>query len=312
MAGPEVTYLMSVYNGRAYLAAAIDSLLAQTVSDWKLVVVDDASTDDSPAIVEGYGDSRVRLIRMEVNQGQTAALNEGLRHVTSTWVSRIDADDLAYPRRLEHLLQCIKTREDVVLVGTKAAFVDETGALLGYFDPPLEEAEIRDMLRFKPRLNPFAHSTISFRTRVVEAIGGYPRGFEMAEDYALWLMLAERGRIANLCSVDAAIRIHAGQKTTGIRGLEVYSHVLRAHSVLVQGEGKDLDRIEAGRAEVALHALALALRLHLPKHEFQQVLTTYKPFLGPLLRHPGLLARVASRGLKAARSRGRTVEIDWS
>src|ERR1044071_3871799 len=104
---------MAVYNGERHLAAAIDSILAQTFRDFELVIVDDGSTDGSRAIVEAYRDPRVRLVALERNQGLSHALNEGLRAAASPIVARQDADDLSEPHRLATQIDVMSARPDL-------------------------------------------------------------------------------------------------------------------------------------------------------------------------------------------------------
>src|SRR5436189_1588624 len=122
---PQVTFLMSTWNGAEYLRPALDSLLAQTFEDFAVLVVDDCSPDDSADIAESYGDPRVRVQRLQANRGQTGALNHGLSLVETEWIARIDQDDLAAPARLERQLEYVRSHPDTVAVGSWADFVDE-------------------------------------------------------------------------------------------------------------------------------------------------------------------------------------------
>src|SRR5262245_42732635 len=109
---PAVSVLMAVYNAERHLAAAIDSILAQTFRDFELVIVDDGSEDGSKRIVQSYRDSRIRLILLERNQGLSRALNEGLRLAASPLVARQDADDLSEPHRLARQMDVMSARPD--------------------------------------------------------------------------------------------------------------------------------------------------------------------------------------------------------
>ena len=100
--GPTVSVLMPVYSARAYLAEAVRSVLGQTFSDFELIAIDDGSTDDSLDILrrETSGHSRVRIVSRP-NTGYSPALNEALALATGRYVARMDADDVAMPRRFE-------------------------------------------------------------------------------------------------------------------------------------------------------------------------------------------------------------------
>src|SRR5687768_13613622 len=111
MTTPAVTVLMPVYNAERFVAQTVDTVLAQTFTDFEFLVINDGSTDRSERILAGYAnrDSRIRLITRP-NTGYVVALNEGLDLARGAFVARIDADDLADPRRLE--LQVARMRDD--------------------------------------------------------------------------------------------------------------------------------------------------------------------------------------------------------
>ncbi len=91
---PRVSVLMTTYNGARFLAESIDSVLAQSFTDFELVVVDDASTDATPSILAGYADPRLRVIRNPVNLGVVGARNRGFADLRGVYVATIDHDDL--------------------------------------------------------------------------------------------------------------------------------------------------------------------------------------------------------------------------
>src|SRR5262245_22880940 len=122
---PRVSAILPVYNGAAFVGRAIENALAQTAGGLELLVIDDGSTDDTPRILEGFGD-RIRAFR-QVNQGCYVARNLGLRHVRGEYVAFLDADDAWLPDRLASQLALIEGREQVGLVYGNAIFEDEHG-----------------------------------------------------------------------------------------------------------------------------------------------------------------------------------------
>lgn len=209
MSAAEVTFLMPTYNGRRFIGAALDSLLAQTVADWRLVVVDDASDDGTPKLVGSYDDPRIRLVRLERNVGQTGAMNVGLDLVETPWIARLDQDDVAAPERLERQLAYVAARPRTMAVGSWADFIDEAGNVVGTFRPAAGPAEVRRELY--SRSCPIAHSAALFRAEAARSVGGYPAELEIAEDYALWIKLARLGEIANVPAVLTFLRHHPEQ-----------------------------------------------------------------------------------------------------
>jgi len=188
---------MSVYNGERYLGAAIDSILAQSFADFEFVIVDDGSTDRSREIVRGYDDPRIRLLPLDRNVGLSSALNAGLAAATSELVARQDADDLAEPNRLERQVSVMRGRSHVALLGCRATAITEGGVPSGVVWRPVEPTSIRWYALFD---NPFVHTSVMFRTRVVrDELGGFDRAFDpFSQDYALWCRLMERHAVANL------------------------------------------------------------------------------------------------------------------
>src|SRR5205823_8256702 len=118
---------------------AVASVLDQTHRDFELLIVDDASTDDTVATIERFGDARIRLLRNERNLGQVPSLNRGLREARGEIVARIDADDVARPTRLERQVAALDAEPRVGLVGTWLELVDERGRHVGALERRLDD-----------------------------------------------------------------------------------------------------------------------------------------------------------------------------
>src|SRR6187397_2012165 len=101
MSEPLVTVLMSVYNAEKYLREAIDSILNQTYRNFEFIIINDASTDGSEAIINSYKDERIRLISNSQNLRLTASLNKGIDLAKGKYIARMDADDASLPERLQ-------------------------------------------------------------------------------------------------------------------------------------------------------------------------------------------------------------------
>ena len=98
-----ITVLMSVYNGMPYLKDAIDSILQQTFTDFKFLIFDDASTDETSQVLAQYAqkDNRIQIVTNDRNYGLGANLAKGVEMAQTPWIARMDADDIALPKRLE-------------------------------------------------------------------------------------------------------------------------------------------------------------------------------------------------------------------
>lgn len=189
LTAPAVTVLTAVHDGERHLRESVESILGQSYRDFELLVVDDASTDSSRVIVESYGDPRVRILHNEQKLGLTASLNRGMREARGRYVARQDADDVSDRNRLEHQIALLDGRPDVALVASHYRRIDDDGLHRGDRFVPTEPLEIRWRLLF---LNAFAHSSVTFRREVVDAIGGYDERYRYAQDYDLWSRLARR------------------------------------------------------------------------------------------------------------------------
>ena len=187
---PAVSVLMAVYNGARYVRLAIDSVLSQDFRDFELVVVDDCSTDDTAALVQGYGDPRIVYLRNAVNLGQTRSLNVALRHARAELIARIDADDVFLPGKLRRQYEYLMAHPEVAVCGTSAMRIDAAGAETGVNRLPSDPRDIRFRVL---RTVPVCHVSVMMRKAPVVACGGYPEEYRFAADFALWsrLMRAE-------------------------------------------------------------------------------------------------------------------------
>ena len=194
---PAVTVLMPVYNAERFVAQTVESVLAQTFTDFEFLIINDGSTDRSLEILQGYAnkDSRIRLISRP-NTGYVAALNEGLELARSELIARIDADDLSHPRRLELQVARMQTEPELVALGSNAYAIDEGGRMLGDYDvPPTHEEIEANHLRGSSSIH---HPAVMLRREAVRRVGGYRKELMPCEDFDLWLRLGEVGRLANL------------------------------------------------------------------------------------------------------------------
>jgi glycosyltransferase involved in cell wall biosynthesis len=125
---------MSAYNASETIGLAIRSILAQTYQDWELIVVDDGSMDRTAEIILGMMDPRIRLIREpRGNRGLASRLNQCVRLARGQYVARMDADDVAYPRRLERQVRFLEEHRDIDLLGTGAVIFKGDGEIIGCY-----------------------------------------------------------------------------------------------------------------------------------------------------------------------------------
>ena len=192
---PAVSVLLPVYNGMPYIREAIDSIFAQTVEDWELVVIDNASDDGTFEYLQDRAECepRMLLLRNETNIGIVGSLNRGLAQCRARWIARMDADDRALPNRLERQLSFVNANPDVITTSSLAYYMDTQGRRIGATTSDLTTRA--DFDRHIAKADPITliHPGALMRRDVVVEVGGYRAEFNPAEDIDLWARLSERG-----------------------------------------------------------------------------------------------------------------------
>ncbi len=195
---PRVSVIVAAYNYGRYIGDALRSVEAQTLHDWECIVVDDASTDDTAAIVQGIvaRDPRFRYMRLERNGGVAAARNAGIAQARGEYLQMLDADDMIGPAKLERHVAFMDTHTDVAVVYSGFVHFTDSPALHSPGEYKADErltgkgsAIIRRLLKG----NVFRMNTLLLRAAVVRAAGGFHPAFRHIEDWDLWLRLAAAG-----------------------------------------------------------------------------------------------------------------------
>jgi hypothetical protein len=199
----DVSILMPVYNGMPYLRQAIESVLAQTLTTWQCVVVNDGSRDGTRDYLASLNDKRFLILHQE-NAGISAAINHGLRHCTARYIARLDADDIALPTRLAEQVAFLDARPEVALVGTQVVPMGSCGAGASLNLPTRHDAIMNDLLAGRHAV---AHSSAMIRTGLLRELGGY-WSLAFGEEYDLMLRIGEVAQLANLESVLLQYRVH--------------------------------------------------------------------------------------------------------
>lgn len=190
-----VTVLMPAYNVEKYIAEAIASILQQSFSDFKLLIVNDGSTDNTEQIIRSFTDVRIILIN-QPHRGIASALNNGLSKANSDYIARFDADDICFPTRLQEQVSFLEAHSDYVLVGSDAEYISEECEHLFYFKciGHTNEEIIRKIYSYCP----FIHSSVMYRKYPVVNAGGYSLHAHNFEDYFLWMQIKKYGKFYNL------------------------------------------------------------------------------------------------------------------
>lgn len=195
---PLISVVMPLYNAERFVGESIESLLAQTLSDFELIVIDDCSTDGSAAVVEELQrrDPRITLLHNERNAGAAGTRNRGIDAARGEFIAFLDADDISIPERFEKQIALFKAHPEVEVCGSYyLIFNDRTGRDHGRYDRlPITPEEIRCQVFFS---NPLGMSTIMLRADALRKTGIRFRNC-VCEDYKLWADLSDRLVMANI------------------------------------------------------------------------------------------------------------------
>lgn len=275
---PTVTVLLPVYNAAPFLQATLDSILAQTFTDFELLAIDDGSSDDGSAILKACSDPRLRIITHARNRGLIASLNEGIEGTRGRYIARMDADDLMLPERLARQVTFLDTHPDVAAVAAFVETMNAEGEVTGVWDidrATPDEASVAAML---PRTNCIAHPTVMLRRSALGDLRYDPRQHG-AEDWDLWLRMRSRGlRIAKLPEVLLQYRQHAGSMMgTQKRTIPYERRLMRVRHRFLLREWKQL---RFNRLQLAvLKAQARTLARHLRNNALRPFLRDTKRLL---------------------------------
>jgi len=212
---PMFSVLVPSYNHATYLRPALDSLIAQSASDWEAVVVDDGSTDESLAIAQAAAarDSRIRVVS-QTNGGVAAALNTAAAHARGSWFCWLSADDLFAPTALATFAHAISAHPGARFFHANFHLLDEVSQTRRSY------ATRPDCLapRGEQIMGLFHHNyvngiTVCFQRSLFTEVGPFDLGYPAAQDLEYWLRVAEHTDLHYLDSVVAVTRVHAGQET---------------------------------------------------------------------------------------------------
>ncbi|TMK71184.1 MAG: glycosyltransferase [Actinobacteria bacterium] len=208
---PLVSVLLAVHDDARFVRTAVESVLRQTLRDLELVVIDDASTDDTPDALAAVRDSRVHVERNDRQLGLAASLNRGLDRASGRYLARLDADDVAMPERLALQVARMQREPRVAVVGSAVLDLDEGGRPGRLHRMPAGALAVRWQALFS---SPFFHPTVLVDREVLERHWlRYDPALLESEDYDLWARLLEHADGDNLTEPLVLKRIHPGQAT---------------------------------------------------------------------------------------------------
>jgi glycosyltransferase involved in cell wall biosynthesis len=227
---PRVSVIIPTYNRAGYLPLAVRSVLAQTFRDLEVLIMDDASTDQSPDIVRDLmDDRRVTYVKHPINVGINMNRNSGLARARGEYVAMLDSDDLWLdPDKLRRQVEVMDSDRRCALVGTFAKVLDPDGKEIGELTPYVEHERICRALLVR---NQFVHSSVLLRKRMLDRAGWYDTSIPIWEDYELWLRVGAVGTVCNLPAPLTGYRRHSGNISLAAeeKSIVSYWYIYRRH-----------------------------------------------------------------------------------
>lgn len=201
---PKITVILPVYNTEKYIKEAVQSILDQTFTDFDVLIINDASTDNTLNILNEFSDSRIHIINNETNLKVVKTLNKGLDLAKGEFIARMDADDIAHPKRFEKQISFFEAHPNVEFCGT---WVQNYGAEDSIMRAAYTHDSIKARMLF---LNPIFHPSVMFKKKSFDRHNlRFDESFTNAEDFGMWAKAIDLVRFANVPEVLLKYRIHA-------------------------------------------------------------------------------------------------------
>lgn len=227
---PAISIIMPCYNRAGTIARSIETVLGQTFVDWELIIIDDGSTDDSPAVIQRYDDKRIKLYT-QTNRGVCAARNAGLSHAQGDIIAFLDADDTWAPECLSKLYQAlINSQAALVYCGWQN--IGLPGGQGEPFVPQNYETPEKLALLFESCRWPI-HACLTYKKAIIEA-GMFNQTLQTAEDYLLWLNIGMKHLLTSVPAVLAYYHFHDGNQATNDKAKTAINHYRAQQLFLAQ------------------------------------------------------------------------------
>lgn len=270
---------MPACNAQQYILDSIKSVQAQTIADWELIIIDDASDDGTREVVRQAAnqDQRIHLHTNAQRLGLAGNRNRAVALAKGQFLAILDADDIAMPSRLEKQLDLLRDNQSILMVGSWAEVIDAHSQHLAWWRFPTQPDQLRAQfyLQF-----PIVHSSLTFRRSLIDTYGlGYQSEFEPAEDYDFCFRALKYGQVALVPEYLTKYRLH--RESASARSTATVARILPA---LYQREYSQLG-IELTLVEAQVLARFLNPSLVKPDRLFTLKTIQQVMLLGTILRH---------------------------
>ncbi len=237
-ADPIVSVVIPTYNRATLIGRAIHSVLVQTIDDWELIVVDDASTDNTEEVVSSFEDFRIRYYSHQLNRGGSAARNTGIQKARGKYVAFLDSDDEWLPTKLERQLRLLETEESGVgLVYTGMIHVYQSGERTKI--SPRHRGDLTGDLLLRNVVG--SSSAVLARKTVLESTGGFDTDLPSRQDLDMWLRISIHYDIEYVESCDVVIHKDRERNRISLNDwgrCKGYLTLYRKHKDLLEREEK--------------------------------------------------------------------------
>ena len=202
-----ISVIIVTHNRERLLTGAIDSVLRQKFSDFELVIIDDASTDNTGEVVKKYlVDKRVKYKKVAKCHSIAQVRNSAWPYVSGKYIAILDSDDIwCDDSKLNKQFEFLENNINVVLVGGGAIMINEQGEEINRVFEPVSDNDIKKDFFIK---NPFFHSSVMYRLDTVKQLGGYDEKVNYGEDFDLWLRMGKIGQLHNIPDIFIKYRVH--------------------------------------------------------------------------------------------------------
>ncbi|MEQ8554262.1 MAG: glycosyltransferase [Cyclobacteriaceae bacterium] len=226
---PAISVLLTFYNEEKYLSKAIQSILDQSFRNFELILVNDGSSDSSDAIVKSFQDDRIVYIEQE-NLGLSRALNNGLSRARGKYIARMDADDIAFPNRLQVQYDYMNAHQECVVSGSDVEIIDMNGK---YVFTKYNSREFPKRMKDFYRNCPLQHPTVMFVKDIALKCGGYYEPIrQYFEDHMLWAKMRKYGELHSIPEVLLSYRLRPN--SISVKGFNQGLNELKKE-ILIQG-----------------------------------------------------------------------------
>lgn len=201
---PVISVIMPVFNCVTYIEEAVNSILNQTFTDFELIIIDDASTDGTTAILKKFIDTRIKLVLKQVNQGVSAATNDGFRLAKGKYIARMDGDDIALKERFEKQVKVFENNANIIICGSLVQYLGGSNVIISHKE---KHQEIITELLISCAV---CMGATMFRRKELSGYF-YDENKNSGEDYDFWTKVAWLGQMYNIQEVLLLYRVHDHQ-----------------------------------------------------------------------------------------------------